>query len=123
VKQPCSGVKGIYNTAGAVDFSLPEEVFYSVNVPEMIRWVKKGWMPLIDGGNHGLNMVYVSDYKEILEILADCLGVESPRWSVPSGLARFFAVLIQKGATLLGLDFFHISDYLSYMTLEFWICF
>ena len=231
IKQACRGVKEIYNTAGAVDFSLPEEIFYSVNVhalrafvntavearverfihvssigfygwnqgpineeskhqplnvyettkllgeqvvfeayekkglpvtviepsaiygprarvgiPQMIKWVKKGWMPLIDGGNHRLNMVYVSDvvdalilasgkreaigesfvignedspsYREIIEILSDCLEVDSPKWSIPSGLAKFFSAIIQKGAELLGLDFFPLYDYLSYMTLD-----
>jgi len=231
LKQACSGVKKIYNTASAVDFSLPEEIFYSVNVhalrdfvntavetgverfihvssigfygwsqgpidektelrplnvyektkllgerivfedyegkgfpvtviepsaiygprarvgiPRMIQWVKKGWMPLIDDGSHRLNMVYVSDvvealilasekreaigekfvigyensptYREIFETLSDCLGVEPPRWSVPAGLARFFSAIIQKGAELLGLDFFPLYDYLNYMTLD-----
>lgn len=113
-----------------------------IGVAELFWWVQKKWLPLIDGGKHRLNMVYVSDvvdalilasekeesigerfvigheesptYREIMEIVAEVLEVTPPRWSVPYAVAKPVATAIQKCKDILGSRSFHFADYLDY---------
>ena len=113
-----------------------------IGVQELFWYVRKGWLPLIDGGRHRLNMVYVSDvvdalilasekneaigerfvighdesptYREIMEVVAEVLEVTPPRWSVPYVAVKPVATFIQKCVEMLGLRWFHFADYLDY---------
>ena len=113
-----------------------------IGVLELLWWVKKGWLPHIDGGKHRLNMVYVSDvvdalilaaekeeatgerfvighdisptYREIMGVVAETLDVSPPRWSVPYWLANPVAVFLQFAGDLLDIEPFHFADYLDY---------
>jgi len=113
-----------------------------IGVLELIWWVKKGWLPHIDGGIHRLNMVYVSDvvdamilaaekeeavgehfvigrhisptYREIMDVVAESLNVSPPRWSVPYWLAKPVAVFLQSVGDLLGMKPYRFADYLDY---------
>lgn len=117
-----------------------------VGIPAIFWTVQKRWMPLIDGENHRSNMVYVSDvvdamilasekeeamgecfvighevsstYREILDIVAEVLGVRTPRWSVPYAVAKPVAAILEKGARFLGFHPLPLSKYLDYTVLD-----
>lgn len=117
-----------------------------VGIPEILWYMQKRWMPLIEGGNHRLNIVYVSDvvdalilasekeeamgecfvighevsptYREILDAVAVVLGVRTPRWSVPYSVAKPAAVILEKGARFLGFHPPALGDYLDYTVLD-----
>jgi nucleoside-diphosphate-sugar epimerase len=115
-------------------------------MPELFWYLQKSWLPYIDEGKHRLNMVYVSDvvdamisasenekavgerfvigheysptYREIIETTAEILGRPSPYWSIPYMIAKPFAVLIQKAASVFNMEPFPFSDYLEYTVLD-----
>ena len=113
-----------------------------IGIPEIFWWVQKGWLPLIDGGRHRLNMVYVSDvvdalilasekeeaigerfvighdesptYREIMDVVAALLDVKPPFWSIPYAVAKPVATVIQKCSEIFGRRSFRFADYLDY---------
>ena len=53
-------------------------------------------------------------YREIMDVVAESMGVTPPRWSVPYWLAKPFALFLQMGGDVLGMEPFRFADYLDY---------
>ncbi len=115
-------------------------------VPEMLWYIQRSWMPMIDGGQKRLNMVYVTDvvdslllayrkqeatgerfiigsdesytYKEILDTLAEILGLQPLRWSIPYDIAKFISTLIGYFSKLFNIDTLPLWNYIDYMATD-----
>lgn len=113
-------------------------------IPEMLWYLKKGWMPLVDGGRHRLNMVHVSDvvealilaarvpeaegkrflvghtesptFRRIFGVMAECLGISPPFWSVPSWAALPAARILARLGWLRAP--FPLDEYLGYASRD-----
>lgn len=113
-------------------------------IPEMLWYLRKGWMPLVDGGRRRLNMVHVSDvveamilaarvpkavgrrflightesptFRRIFEVMAGCLGISPPFWSVPGWAALPAARLLTRLEWLRAP--FPLDEYMEYATRD-----
>ncbi len=117
-----------------------------IGMRELFRYAGNPWLPLVDGGKHRLNMVYVSDvvdvlirsadietavgqrfiighldnptYREIVKTAAELMGVSTARWSLPYGFVKPMASLLQKWGGTLAQHSIPYSDYLDYMVRD-----